>query len=81
MSVRIITGNIGSGKTEFCIDEIEKKHNAMPTHQCIMLVPSYYSHETEKMIIDRFGGSGINNIEVTSFEKLTKELLRGLYRD
>ena len=77
MSVRIITGNIGSGKTEFCIDEIEKKHNAMPTHRCIMLVPSHYSHETEKMIIDRFGGSGINNIEVTSFEKLAKELLKG----
>ena len=77
MSVRIITGNIGSGKTEFCIDEIGRKRISSPSQKCVMLVPSYYSHETEKMIIDRFGGSGINNIEVTSFEKLAKELLKG----
>lgn len=70
MSVKIVTGNIGSGKTEYCIDEMEKAYN----RKRVILVPSYYSHETEKHIIDRFGGTGLNNIEVTSFEKLARNI-------
>lgn len=77
MSVKIITGNIGSGKTEYCIDEIEKIQLADKSRKCVMLVPSHYSHETEKTIIDKFGGTGLNNIEVTSFEKLARNLLSG----
>lgn len=76
MAVKIITGQIGSGKTEYCIAEIRKaRKNA--GYRCIMLVPSYYSHETEKMLVREFGGTGINGIEVTSFEKLSRELARG----
>lgn len=77
MAVTIVTGNIGCGKTLYCINEIQKKHEQSPLHKCVMLVPSHYSHETEKMFIDRFGGTGLNNIEVTSFEKLARELLSG----
>lgn len=77
MPVKIITGNIGSGKTRYCIDAIWEKHTADPSHRCVMIVPSHYSHETEKMIIDEFGGTGLNNIEVTSLEKLARELLSG----
>ena len=78
MAVKIITGNIGSGKTEYCLREIKEKHSLNPNRRCVMLVPSHYSHETEKMIIDKFGGTGLNNIEVTSFEKLARELLSGI---
>lgn len=77
MSVKIITGNIGSGKTEYCIDEIQKIRTADRTAKCIMLVPSHYSHETEKTIVDKFGGTGLNKIEVTSFEKLARNILSG----
>ncbi len=77
MPVKIVTGNIGSGKTAYCVDEMRKKHESFPEHKCIMLVPSHYSHETEKMLIDKFGGTGLNNIEVTSFEKMARELLAG----
>lgn len=75
MSVKIITGAIGAGKTRFCIDELRKTHNDNPDTRCIMLVPSHYSHETERMLINEFGGTGLNNIECTSFEKLARELL------
>ena len=77
MPVKIVTGNIGAGKTAYCVDEMRKKHEAQPERKCIMLVPSYYSHETEKMLIEEFGGTGLNNIEVTSFEKMARELLSG----
>ena len=77
MAVKIITGSIGSGKTKYCIDDIRRVHEAYPSKKCVILVPSHYSHETEKLIISTFGGTGLNNIEVTSFEKLARELLTG----
>ena len=80
MSVKIITGGIGSGKTRYCTDEMEKLHNKSPEKRCIMIVPSHYSHETERMLINRFGGTGLNNIECTSFEKLSRELLPQVLR-
>lgn len=75
MAVKIVTGCIGAGKTKRCIEEIRREHNANPKKKCIMLVPSYYSHETERMLIEEFGGTGLNNIECTSFEKLSRELV------
>lgn len=79
MSVKIITGAIGSGKTEYCIDDI-KQARAAAKRRCIMLVPSHFSHETEKLIINSFGGTGLNGIDVTTFEKLARELLTGTER-
>ena len=75
MSVKIITGAIGSGKTKYCIDEISAVHLKNPKSRCIMIVPPHYSHETERMLINTFGGTGLNNIECTTFEKLARELL------
>ena len=80
MSVKIITGSIGSGKTKYCTDEMEKLHNLNPEKRCIMIVPAHYSHETERMLITTFGGTGLNNIECTSFEKLSRELLPNVIR-
>ena len=80
MSVKIVTGGIGSGKTRYCTDEIERIHNSNPTRRCVMVVPSHYSHETERMLINRFGGTGLNNIECTAFEKLARELVLGSSR-
>ncbi len=75
MSVKIITGSIGSGKTKYCIERIAEVHAHNPNSRCIMLVPPHYTHETERMLINRFGGTGLNNIECTSLEKLARELL------
>lgn len=75
MSVKIITGGIGSGKTRCCVDEMAKAHKNAPDRRCIMIVPPHYTHETESMLIREFGGTGLNNIECTSFEKLSRELL------
>ena len=73
--IRLITGGIGSGKCGLCLDEIEKLHSEQPEAQCLMLVNEHYSHETEKLFNERFGGTGLNNIEVTTFRKLSRELL------
>ncbi len=73
--IRIITGGIGSGKSERCLEEIAEIHGKNPRAKCLMLVNEHYSHETEKLFVERFGGTGLNNIEVTTFRKLSRELL------
>lgn len=74
MAVLVITGNIGAGKTKYCMNDIGNIRRRYPEKRCIMIVPSHYSHETEKMFADEFGGTGLNNTEVTTFEKLAREL-------
>ena len=73
--IRIITGGIGAGKEQKCLEEIEQVHAAHPEAKCLMLVNEHYSHETEKLFARHFGGTGLNNIEVTTFRKMSRELL------
>lgn len=73
--IRIITGGIGSGKSRRCLEEIRQLHEREPMARCLMLVNDHYSHETEKIFTEYFGGTGLNNIEVTTFRKLSSELL------
>lgn len=80
MAVKIVLGRIGSGKTRYVINDIKKTREMRPGRRCVVLVPSFYSHETEKLITDTFGGTGLNSIEVTSFEKLAGELVTGCER-
>lgn len=73
--IRIITGGVGAGKAKRCLYEIEQLHKKYPSSKCLMLVNEHYSHETEKLFTEYFGGTGLNNIEVTTFKKLSRELL------
>ncbi len=75
MAVTIITGSIGSGKTQYCINRMKEVHSLSPDRRCIMLVPSHYSHITEKLLIDEFGGTGLNNIHCVSLDKLSRDLV------
>ena len=72
MSITVIKGGISSGKTTLCMDMIEKLHK---TNKCIMLVNDKYSFEAEKSFIKRFGGTGLNNIEVMTFRKLADQFV------
>ena len=70
MGVGIIRGGISSGKTQMCLEQIEKVHNENPAAHCIMIVPDHYSYETEKKFVERFGGTGLNNIEVLTLRRM-----------
>ncbi len=75
MSVTLITGSIGSGKTRYCIDKMKEANSLDPAKRLIMLVPSHYSHETERMLINEFGGTGLNNIHCFTIDKLARDLV------
>lgn len=70
MGVSIIYGAIGSGKSRMCLDDMEKVHNRYPEAKCLMIVPDHYSYEAEKLAVERFGGTGLNNIEVLTFRRM-----------
>lgn len=70
MGVSIIHGAISSGKGKMCLDGIEKIHNENPSARCIMIVPDHYSYETEKRFVEKFGGTGLNNIEVLTLRRM-----------
>ncbi len=70
MGVSIIRGAISSGKSGMCLSQIEKIHTEKPHSRCIMIVPDHYSYETEKRFVEKFGGTGLNNIEVLTLRQM-----------
>ncbi len=70
MGISVIRGAISSGKSKMCLDGIEKVHIEKPDAKCIMIVPDHYSYETEKMVVEKFGGLGLNNIEVLTLRRM-----------
>lgn len=70
MGVSIIRGGISSGKSGLCMRQIEKIHNKYPEARCIMIVPDHYSYETERKFVEKFGGTGLNNIEVLTLRRM-----------
>ena len=68
MAITVIKGGISSGKTTLCMNMIEKLHT---DSRCIMLVNDKYSFEAEKRFVEKFGGTGLNNIDVMTFRKLS----------
>ncbi len=75
MGIRIIRGAIRSGKSGICLREIEKIHSEKPSARCVMIVPDHYSYETEKTFVERFGGIGLNNIEVLTLRRMAINML------
>ena len=75
MGVRIIYGALHSGREQLCLDEIEKIHTQNPSARCIMIVPDHYSYETEKRFVEKFGGTGLNNIEVLTLRRMAMNTL------
>lgn len=70
MGISIIRGAISSGKSRICLEQIEKIHNEKPDCRCIMIVPDHYSYETEKKFVEKFGGIGLNNIDVLTLRRM-----------
>ncbi|MCY6483371.1 helicase-exonuclease AddAB subunit AddB [Clostridium aestuarii] len=70
MSLRFIYGRSGSGKSYYCIDQIKKKLEKGQKTPLILIVPEQYSFQAEKNVVEEIKGTGIINVEVTSFERL-----------
>lgn len=70
MSLRIIYGRAGSGKSSFCLEDIKQKLAAGGTGPYIIIVPEQFSLQAEQRLVRKLGASGINGVEVLSFRRL-----------
>ncbi|HPA54687.1 MAG TPA: helicase-exonuclease AddAB subunit AddB [Bacillota bacterium] len=75
MSLRIIYGRAGSGKSTYCLNEIRESLNQGNNTRHIIIVPEQFSLQAEKKLIKAVGASGINGAEVLSFRRLSHRVL------
>ena len=75
MSLRIIYGRAGSGKSTFCLNQIKSSMEQRPEIRHIIIVPEQFSFQAEKRLLKALGASGINGAEVLSFGRLSHRVL------
>ena len=77
MSVRIVLGRSGSGKTEFCLQEIRERLTSDPTGDPIIyLVPEQMSFLSEYRLATTPGLGGMIRAQVYSFPRLAWRILQ-----
>lgn len=70
MSIRVIYGRAGSGKTHYCLNEIKSRISGGCTHPLVLLVPEQFTLQAERELIQVLGTGGILETEVLSFRRL-----------
>lgn len=72
MALEVIRGAFGSGKTTYILDSIEKN---LKNRRNIIIVPEQFSYLFEKEVCRKFGGAGLNNVEVITLKRLVTRYL------
>ncbi|MCD8362937.1 MAG: helicase-exonuclease AddAB subunit AddB [Lachnospiraceae bacterium] len=70
MSLHLILGNAGAGKSHYLFEKIIKESIARPDRQYLILVPEQFTMQTQKDLVMMHPNHGIMNIDVLSFERL-----------
>lgn len=74
MSLRFIYGRAGSGKSRYCVQSIKKRLEEGEKAPLILIVPEQFSFQAEKSVVEEVKGTGIINVEVTSFNRLAYKI-------
>src|SRR5665647_3513285 len=77
MSLRIVYGRAGRGKTTWCLDELtlkladkkQQKANDLE-NRLILIVPEQFSHQAEMNVAEKFGYSSILGVDVLTFKRM-----------
>lgn len=77
MSLRLITGRSGSGKTRFCLDEIRSRLQEDPQGSpLILLVPEQATFQAEYAMATTPGLNGFMRAQVLSFRRLAFRVMQ-----
>jgi len=68
MSLRIIYGRAGTGKTTYCFNEI--KNNISLANKIYIITPEQFSYSAEKELLNSIGQNSVINAEVISFNRI-----------
>ena len=68
MSLRLICGRSGTGKSEFCLNEVIDKLNN--ENKIYIITPEQFSYSVEKKLIEKTKFDAIINAEVLTFKRM-----------
>ena len=74
MSMRLIYGRAGTGKSEFIFKEIKEKLQNNLTQKIYIIVPEQFSYATEKRLLETLELNSTVNVEVLSFKRLAHRI-------
>ena len=69
MSLRLVYGRAGSGKTHFCLESIKDSLNNKQ-NKIVLIVPEQFSLQAERSLIRAAGKGGMMRAEVLSFRRM-----------
>ena len=73
MSLRIIYGRAGTGKSRFCFDEIKKIINNK--EKIYIITPEQFSYTAEKKLLDSIEKGAVINAEVLTFNRMAYRVI------
>lgn len=68
MSVRLICGRAGTGKSEYCLREIKEKKKQ--NKKIYIITPEQFSYAEEKKLLDRMQKNALIEVEVLTFQRM-----------
>jgi len=68
MSLRLICGRSGTGKSEFCLNEVIDKLN--DKNKIYIITPEQFSYSVEKKLIEKTNSGAIIGAEVLTFKRM-----------
>lgn len=74
MSIRFIYGRAGTGKSQFCIEQIKKSIDDKNSYRLILIVPEQYTFVSENKILKSIGERALLRTKVLSFNKMADEV-------
>lgn len=68
MGLRLIYGRAGTGKSEFCLNEIKEKINK--PNKIYMITPEQFSYMQERKMLDTLNENAVIHAEVLTFARM-----------
>ncbi|HSR03051.1 MAG TPA: hypothetical protein VLM88_00475, partial [Proteiniclasticum sp.] len=75
MSLKLIYGRGGSGKTSCIYTEIKEEMTKYPDRDMILLVPDQYTFRAEQKVLKELGQTSVFKVSVMSFSTMIRRIL------
>ncbi len=76
MSLRMITGRSGQGKTQYLVNEVIRRSAACPKQKFYVIVPEQFSLEMQRDMVKKHPRHGFFHIDVLSFHRLAYRIFQ-----
>ena len=73
MSLRLICGRAGTGKSDFCFEEIKNRINS--EKKIYIITPEQYSFTAEKKLLEKLETESLINAEVLTFARMSYRVI------